>query len=373
MLRPISPTDFPFGQPLAWNLHNANGEILFRQGDIVVQNSQFESLLQAGLFVSASATAAAVNHDAQNQESVLRILNSLDRRLERLFATLTDQTDTQAELWQISRNLIAATEINPDIALACILLNQICGSYAVRHCIETAIVAVIIAKALHKDEAERIRIAAASLTMNVGMLRYQEQINHYRHTLSNEESAIIRRHPEESAELLRRAGIDDGEWLACVLMHHEQDDGSGYPLGKQHDEIPQNARIISLADRYCAFVSARNYRKSMLADQALQETCHKHPLADALMQAVAQEIGPYPPGCYVRLQNGEVGVVSKRPQAGKPTIVHVLINTSGVPLLPDPIVREAAGPLFAITAVLHEDEASIRFSLKQIWGNQASL
>jgi HD-GYP domain-containing protein (c-di-GMP phosphodiesterase class II) len=295
--------------------------------------------------------------------------------LERVLTTLASQDDAQAELLQVAQNLITATEMNADIALACILLNQICGSYAVRHCVETAIVAVIVAKAMHKTEEEQRRITVAALTMNVGMLRHQEQINSHGHTLSDAENAIIRRHPDESAALLRNAGIEDDEWISYVLMHHECDDGSGYPSGKQHDEIPQNAKIITLADRYCAYVSARNYRKSILPNKALQEICQsrRHMLNDELTKAFSEELGLYPPGCYVRLKNGEIGVVSKRPQAGGASIVHVLINPAGISLLPDSVAREADGPCFEIAQALNEDEAAIRFNLKQIWGNQASL
>jgi response regulator RpfG family c-di-GMP phosphodiesterase len=43
-------------------------------------------------------------------------------------------------------------------------------------------------------------------------------------------------------------------------MHHENDEGSGYPAGIASPEVTRNAKLLSLADRYCAQVSARNYR-----------------------------------------------------------------------------------------------------------------
>ena len=62
---------------------------------------------------------------------------------------------------------------------------------------------------------------------------------------------------------MRCAGVSDEQWLACVLQHHETDDGSGYPEGRSNGEVALNAKLIGLADRYCACVSARNYRRSM--------------------------------------------------------------------------------------------------------------
>ena len=76
---------------------------------------------------------------------------------------------------------------------------------------------------------------------------------------------------------MRQAGIDDQAWLDCVLLHHETGNGSGYPFGRHADEIPDAARIVSLADRYCARVSSRSYRKSMVPNAALRAAGGGHP------------------------------------------------------------------------------------------------
>ena len=365
MQRRITLSDLQFGQPLAQDITNAAGQLVLKQGEVPSDTGQLEGLLQAGLYVQTPD---------QQETPVLRSLNQIDKRLERLFTALNGKNDTQSELQQIAQTLISAADANPDIALACILLNQICGNYAVRHCIETAILAVLVARAMGKSARERECIACAALTMNLGMLRHQEQLQQ-RHALSHEEAQMIRRHPEESANLLRNAGVEDGDWLGFVLAHHESDDGNGYPLGKCGDDIPQGAKIIALADRYCAFVSARNYRKSMLPDKALQEAFDnpQQKVAPELASVFIEQLGAFPPGSYVRLRNGEIGVVSQRPQGGHASIVHVLISASGVPLLPDPVAREADGPMFQIQEALHEDDAAIRFGMKQIWGAQAAL
>jgi HD-GYP domain-containing protein (c-di-GMP phosphodiesterase class II) len=363
--RRINKSDLDFGQALAWDLTNAGGQVVLRRGEALQDTGQLESLLQAGLFLSIP--------DLEDI-SVLRTLNQIDKRLERLFAAIGSNTDAQGELQQIAQSLILATDANPDIAIACILLNQIAGNYAVRHCIETAILAARVAQALGISGHERLCIACAALTMNLGMLRHQEQMQQ-RNSLSTEESQMIRRHPEESANLLRHAGVEDHDWLGFVLAHHESEDGNGYPFGKGGDEIPQGAKIIALADRYCAFVSARNYRKSLLPDKALQEAFYnpQHAVPGELAAEFIRQLGPFPPGSYVRLKNGEIGVVSARPQGQHACIVHVLISEKGIPLLPDPIAREAAGPIFDIREALGEDDAAIRFGMKQIWGRQAAL
>ncbi|MGV7207483.1 HD-GYP domain-containing protein [Oxalobacteraceae bacterium A2-2] len=305
--------------------------------------------------------------------SVLRQLNQCNRELERLLQNLRNEDHAERELRQIARDVIAAVRLDADIALATIFLSQIAGTYAVRHCIETAVVAEVVARGMGKTEAEILTVTAASLTMNVGMLRHSDGFQHKSSPLSREEMAIVRRHPEESADLLKCAGIEDEDWISCVLLHHENDEGTGYPAGLASPQVTQNAKLISLADRYCAQVSARNYRRSILPDRALRNLAEDRtaPADPALLDEFARELGSYPPGCLVRLHNGVTAVVSQR-GAGGLLRLHGLRDASGAPL-------DAAGQRgtedqsSAIAQVLSEDEAAVRFSMKQVWGGLASL
>lgn len=309
--------------------------------------------------------------------SVLHELNAANRRLEKLLADLRSERNAESELRAIARDVIRAVELNPDVALACIFLNQINGTYAVRHCIETAIVAIIVANGMRKADSELLTITAASLTMNVGMLRYQNTL-HRSSALTSEEMSIVRRHPLESVDLLRDAGVSDEDWIACVLQHHENDDGSGYPVGCSGVEILQNARLISLADRYCAQVSARNYRSSVPPDQALATMLRDEEKFNdkTLCAQFAARLGKFPPGTLVRLQNAEIGVVTQRDGNGE-VQVQCLRDAAGKALRDASglitVLRHSGQPECAISEALSEDQVDVRFSMKQIWGEQASL
>lgn len=305
------------------------------------------------------------------QPSVLRSLNLFAQRLEKVLLALGSSGNADAELRSIAGGIVLAVRQSPDVALACIYLNQIAGPYSVRHCVEASVVCALIAPAMGKDEAETVRIVAVALTMNAGMMRMVELFQLRDCALSHEERSAILRHPAESVELLRRAGIDDEEWIACVLAHHERDDGSGYPEGRSGSEIPETARLVGMADRYCALVSARNYRRSLSPPEALKklsDDCN-HPWVVA---AFEQEIGQHPPGTLVRLANGETGVVSSRLGADGARQVHSLRDALGVPFVPFER-RSTREPAFQIAAALDEDSAELRFSMRQIWGDAAAL
>lgn len=361
--RRVTLQDLDPAQPLAMDLLDMHGWPVLNAGQIPNECAQFALLLQQGLYFSGDELG-----EISFAPSVLRLINGNIARLQKLLPDMTGNPDAVREIKEIAEDLHLGMQINTDIALASIFLAQIAGTYAVRHSIETAIVAMLLAQASGKTEKEIMTLACAALTMNVGMLDMHDQLQH-RSMLSREEQNAIRRHPEQSVSILRRAGVEDEDWLQCVLHHHENDDGSGYPFGKQRDEIPPNARWLALADRYCAQVSARNYRKSMLPAKAMEALARD--TEDGLFQTIVKEIGPYPPGTFVRLQNGELGVVSQRGDTAP--VVHALQTSNGESLLPTPPARDAADPACRIEAALHEDEAEIRVGMKQIWGEQASL
>jgi hypothetical protein len=303
-------------------------------------------------------------------DSVLRSLNKATSELDALLTGLSAWSDADPALRKIAQTVAGATGKAPNVAIACVLLNQIGGRYAVRHCVDTAIVACLLARALHKPEAEVTIIAAAALTMNVGMMGQIEEFQHKTAALNTDERTLVMLHPCASAQLLTCAGVSDEQWLECVLQHHEHEDGSGYPEGRRHEDITLNAKLVGLADRYTACVSARNYRRSMSPPLALDKLCADSGNTPALTRLLRDEIGAYPPGTLVRLANGESGVVASRSADRATLLVHALRCADGNPMS---MLRRTDEPDCAVESALHEDAAHLRFSMKTVWGEQAAL
>lgn len=376
--RRITMSDIVVGKPLPWDVYDSNNKLLLRKGHVVQREQQVETLVVRGLFVTAkgeggsSPQAAAARHT--ERPSALRLINLATKRLERLLFSLHNESELHPKIVEVVSAIRFAVDTNADVALGCILLNQQSGSYPVRHSVDCAVVSLVVARAMNKPPQEVQDIMAAALLMNVGMLRDHEQLHHREQPLSEEEQGLIRSHPEESVNLLRNAGIVDENVLNYVLLHHENEDGSGYPFGRASADIPENAKIIALADRYCARVSSRLYRKSMLPNAALRDILltEKKNIHPMLAASFIRELGTYPTGSFVRLVNGEVGVVTGRGSSTTTPIVHSLVGPRGAPLS-FPIRRETHKELYAIREVLHESQAGVRVTMQQLWGAEASL
>lgn len=86
--------------------------------------------------------------------------------------------------------------------------------------------------------------------------------------LTEEERAVLRRHPQLAYDLLRpirflRPALD------IPYAHHERWDGSGYPRGLKGEAIPLAARIFAVVDVFDALTSPRPYRPAWSREQAL--------------------------------------------------------------------------------------------------------
>jgi HD-GYP domain-containing protein (c-di-GMP phosphodiesterase class II) len=376
--RRIAISDIVIGQPLQWDVYGSDGGLLLRKGNVITSSNQVSTLIERGLFADMEGADGATRDKKSVPKqveipSVVRMINDVRTDLRTLSYNITNEPDANNKLLALAKKVAMATYMDSDVALGCILLSQE-ESYSVRHCVDSAVVSVLVARALKKPADEVILLSAAALTMNLSMLRQQERLQDKSDALSSEEQLSISQHPEASVNQLRAAGVTNEEWLSWVMHHHENEDGSGYPGNKKGVETPQNAKIISIADRYCARVCARSYRKSMLPNAALRDILisGKTTIDPMLVMLFIRELGTYPIGSFVKLENGEIGVVTSKGATTTTPYVHSLIGPRGAPLAM-PIKRDTQKTLQAIREVLHRDQVPVRFTMRQLWGEVASL
>ncbi len=105
---------------------------------------------------------------------------------------------------------------------------------------------------------------------DIGKIHVPDSIINKPTPLDRDEAQIIKKHPEQGAEILHLAE-SLRKYIPAVLHHHEWYNGKGYPHGLQGDEIHIYAQIVAIADTYDAMTSSRPYRKSCSRDKAAAE------------------------------------------------------------------------------------------------------
>jgi diguanylate cyclase (GGDEF)-like protein len=119
-------------------------------------------------------------------------------------------------------------------------------------------------------DAETVsHLQLAGLLHDIGKIGLPDAILNAPRKLTEEEYAVVKRHPEFGHSLLDGLGIEPVEdW---VLHHHEHWDGSGYPHGLAGEQIPMGARILLVADAFEAITADRPYRRAQSEETALAE------------------------------------------------------------------------------------------------------
>ncbi len=119
---------------------------------------------------------------------------------------------------------------------------------------------------LPDDELEKLRISA--LLHDVGKIGIDDNILKKPAALTDEEYEIMKGHPQKGYKIMSQIPAMR-DFLPGMHMHHEMMDGRGYPQGLKAEQIPMQARIVSVADTFDAMTTDRPYQQGMALEDAL--------------------------------------------------------------------------------------------------------
>jgi HD-GYP domain-containing protein (c-di-GMP phosphodiesterase class II) len=140
--------------------------------------------------------------------------------------------------------------------------------YTRGHSERVAYYSACLAKHLGMPPPEVERVHLSGIIHDVGKIGIEDKILRKAAALTDDEYEIMKQHPTKGAHILEAVPLLK-EMAGEGLMHHENVDGSGYPLGLKGDEIPLLGRIVSVADAFDAMTTDRPYSKAMTFEAAV--------------------------------------------------------------------------------------------------------
>lgn len=141
--------------------------------------------------------------------------------------------------------------------------------YTFKHSSRVADYAVKTAAKMKLGKERTERLYLASIFHDIGKINIPEEVLKKPDKLTNEEFDIVKKHPGDGADTLRKTAYAD---LADIVeQHHERINGRGYPFGLKGDEILTEAKIIGVCDTFDAMTEDRAYRKAFSAEYAMAE------------------------------------------------------------------------------------------------------
>jgi HD-GYP domain-containing protein (c-di-GMP phosphodiesterase class II) len=140
-------------------------------------------------------------------------------------------------------------------------------AYTGKHAERVAAYGLAIAAAVGMRLADRPEIEFGFLLHDVGKVAVPDAILFKTSGLTEDEFALMSRHPVIGFEILREIDFL-GDAKLVVRHHHERWDGAGYPDRLGRDEIPLAARVFAVADTLDALTTDRPYRPASDFDTA---------------------------------------------------------------------------------------------------------
>lgn len=281
--------------------------------------------------------------DETEYEDLLSLWSDLEAGLGVLLANPSHVQEFEARVHQYDRWMQDLLVRDPDLGLY--LLFQLATNstvgYSTSHSLVSAVLCHLISQELKLSPAERDSLVCSAFSMNVAMTALQNQLASQVERPSVAQLDQIKWHPSKGSLMLANLGITDALWLDVVTMHHDDRTDQG----NLATVLPnfRLARILRIVDRYAAMISPRQSRTGRSTADSIRsivnnDTQHLDEVGHALIRVV----GLYPPGTYVRLENGAIAVVVRRSDAANLPHVALVIEDNGE-ALPQPRLHTTSG------------------------------
>ena len=253
--------------------------------------------------VAAAKKIAAGDFSSRVEAKNITEIGTLGETFNMMTDKIEDQIANLAKAATENRELFVGTVK----ALAAAIDGK--DKYTRGHSERVSRISVAIGKRLGRPEDEIETLRMSALLHDVGKIAIDDNILKKPAALTDAEYEIMKEHPKRGYKIMSQIPAMK-DFLPGMYMHHEMVNGMGYPQGLKGEEIPLQAKIVSVADTFDAMTIDRPYQKALPLEKALAVisgyigTRYDGAVVNALIEAC---------------KNGEVanGVVRQRVQTGR--------------------------------------------------------
>lgn len=232
-------------------------------------------------------------------------------------------------------------------------------SYLILHLINVMVYAIKIGTGLKYSREELLELGLAALFYDVGLLKIPENITEKRGKLTEAELDIMKKHTEIGKNILSGFQAEHPMLPRVAYEHHERRNGEGYPKGLKGKEICEYAKIIGLIDTFDAMIHNRPHRKALMQHFSVKELVGaKNSLFSPwIIKVFLDEIGIFPIGSYVKLNNTEIGkvIATNDSHPLRPTI-KLIFDSHGDKMPEETMINLKGHPVLYVTDAVSEED-----------------
>ncbi len=239
----------------------------------------------------------------------------------------------------VVKSMAQLTMTEPHAMLALSMLKDY-DNYTFTHSVNVSVIALAIGRACNLTEEQLKTLGLGGLLHDLGKLRIDVDIITKPGRLTDAEFDTIKEHPDFGASIIKEMEDVTPEVMEIVLGHHLRYDRSGYPANAACNISSPLVEITAIADAYDAMTTLRSYQRPFTPRKAiarLKEISGTSLHPEFVMHFI-DSLGAYPVGSLVRLDNNEIGLVTKVDTADTSQVdLKVIFDPAGI-LLEEPFM-----------------------------------
>ncbi len=301
------------GMVIAKDVYNDKGAIFMKKGNVLT-DFIIDKLVINGIDMLWVTSEQAEEDDSPNDSpSVKETKKEYVKRIENiktLFDNVLVDDAIEQKATEISSSIMNSDKTTGDL-LRCIRSLKSIGDYMYTHSLNVASVCCLIGNWMKLGAKEVEEITIAGMLHDIGKAKVPKKILNKKANLTNNDIAEIKKHTQYGYEILKdKTGFSE-ELCKGVLMHHEREDGSGYPKGVKGDRINLIAKIISVADLYSIITLDRAYKRTDTPFSVFEifESSASQKFDTLTVFTLISNVAMYYIGDNVKLSNGMEGQI----------------------------------------------------------------
>jgi len=315
-MRKVSVKHLKPGLKLGRTVYGADGEVLLSAGCLLTEN-YIKKLSAWGInfvFIDEGLLPDVNVEDvvsAETRQAAVSQIKKILLETRESGRLVIDPGSIYATVEGFTRELLAKKELMVNL-----IDLRLQDDYTFAHSVNVCILSLLTGITLGLDGTQLTLLGTGALLHDVGKIMIPDSILNKPGPLAPEEFRAMMDHAQVGYELITSSGAV-GELPALIArQHHENYDGSGYPLQLKGTEIHPLAQAVAAADKFDALTADRVYRKGFPPHEAYEmlAACGNSLIEAGIVKAFLHNIAAYPSGSLVELTSGEVAVVVDTPK-----------------------------------------------------------
>ncbi len=173
-----------------------------------------------------------------------------------------------------ARLLVSEIVVENNVAKLMELLHNY-DEVTFNHCMNVGFITAQACMIMDLSDYQVLETTKGALLHDIGKIMVPKKILQKRSGLLMDEYAEIKKHPDYGLIMVQNQNFSSIV-KDCIYMHHEKNDGTGYPHGLRKSQIPVHAKIIGVVDAYDAMTSVRPYKKPYDGTYTLASLAEMH-------------------------------------------------------------------------------------------------